>query len=376
MTSRLAQLSKSRTLLATLVLAVIAAVAATAVGYASLNKEVSLSVDGESRTVKTMGSTVADVLEDEGIEVGEHDEVLPSLDEEVADGSRIAVRFGRELELTVDGRTSKHWVHSTDVASALAEIDRRFQGADLSASRSAAIGRDGLALEVATPKKLRIAYGDKKTVTEKVAGLTVADVLEKLELEVDGNDIVEPKLRATVSDGDRIEVTKVRIVTKRVKGEAIAHGTVKREDSSMFEGETEVVTPGRDGARDVTYRIVFHNGQEHRRTVEEQKVTRKATDEVVKVGTKSRPAPAANFAPGNSVWDRLAQCESGGNWAANTGNGYYGGLQFSASTWRSVGGTGLPHQHSRAEQIKRAQILQARAGWGQWPHCTAKLGLR
>lgn len=376
MTSRLAQLSKSRTLLATLVLAVIAAVAATAVGYASLNKEVSLSVDGESRTVKTMGSTVADVLEDEGIEVGEHDEVLPSLDEEVADGSRIAVRFGRELELTVDGRTSKHWVHSTDVASALAEIDRRFQGADLSASRSAVIGRDGLALEVATPKKLRIAYGDKKTVTEKVAGLTVADVLEKLELEVDGNDIVEPKLRATVSDGDRIEVTKVRIVTKRVKGEAIAHGTVKREDSSMFEGETEVVTPGRDGARDVTYRIVFHNGQEHRRTVEEQKVTRKATDEVVKVGTKSRPAPAANFAPGNSVWDRLAQCESGGNWAANTGNGYYGGLQFSASTWRSVGGTGLPHQHSRAEQIKRAQILQARAGWGQWPHCTAKLGLR
>lgn len=376
MTSRLAQLSKSRTLLATLVLAVIAAVAATAVGYASLNKEVSLSVDGESRTVKTMGSTVADVLEDEGIEVGEHDEVLPSLDEEVADGSRIAVRFGRELELTVDGRTSKHWVHSTDVASALAEIDRRFQGADLSASRSAVIGRDGLALEVATPKKLRVAYGDKKTVTEKVAGLTVADVLEKLELEVDGNDIVEPKLRATVSDGDRIEVTKVRIVTKRVKGEAIAHGTVKREDSSMFEGETEVVTPGRDGARDVTYRIVFHNGQEHRRTVEEQKVTRKATDEVVKVGTKSRPAPAANFAPGNSVWDRLAQCESGGNWAANTGNGYYGGLQFSASTWRSVGGTGLPHQHSRAEQIKRAQILQARAGWGQWPHCTAKLGLR
>ena len=78
----------------------------------------------------------------------------------------------------------------------------------------------------------------------------------------------------------------------------------------------------------------------------------------------------------NGVWDRLAKCESGGNWKINTGNGYYGGLQFSAGTWRSVGGSGLPHQHSREEQIKRGKILQQRAGWGQWPSCTRKLGLR
>lgn len=77
-----------------------------------------------------------------------------------------------------------------------------------------------------------------------------------------------------------------------------------------------------------------------------------------------------------SVWDRLAACESGGNWAINTGNGYYGGVQFSLPTWRSVGGSGYPHQASKAEQIKRAQILQARSGWGQWPACSAKLGLR
>ena len=73
-------------------------------------------------------------------------------------------------------------------------------------------------------------------------------------------------------------------------------------------------------------------------------------------------------------WDRMAQCESGGNWAMNSGNGYYGGLQFSLATWRNVGGTGYPHQASRAEQIKRGQILQARAGWGQWPHCARQLG--
>lgn len=73
--------------------------------------------------------------------------------------------------------------------------------------------------------------------------------------------------------------------------------------------------------------------------------------------------------PNEARWDRVAQCESGGNWAINTGNGYYGGLQFLPATWRSVGGTGLPHQHSKAEQIRRAEILKARAGLGQWPVC-------
>lgn len=88
-------------------------------------------------------------------------------------------------------------------------------------------------------------------------------------------------------------------------------------------------------------------------------------------------APAAtNFAPGNgSVWDELAACESGGNWAINTGNGFYGGLQFTLSTWQSLGGSGLPSDASREEQIARAEALQARSGWGQWPACSAKLGL-
>jgi hypothetical protein len=98
------------------------------------------------------------------------------------------------------------------------------------------------------------------------------------------------------------------------------------------------------------------------------------------------PEPPAEEAPGDSgggfgdpssyaTWDALAECESGGNWSINTGNGYYGGLQFSASSWRSVGGTGLPHEHSRETQILMGQRLQARSGWGSWPSCASKLGL-
>jgi len=78
--------------------------------------------------------------------------------------------------------------------------------------------------------------------------------------------------------------------------------------------------------------------------------------------------PSDESAPSEpyGVWDKIAKCESGGNWHINTGNGYYGGLQFSAATWKSVGGPGLPHQYSREVQIKYAKILQARSGWGQW----------
>jgi hypothetical protein len=80
--------------------------------------------------------------------------------------------------------------------------------------------------------------------------------------------------------------------------------------------------------------------------------------------------------PNYGVWDRLAQCESGGNWRAATGNGYYGGLQFLPSTWRANGGAGLPHLASKAEQVRVAQIVQRRYGWGQWPACSRRLGLR
>jgi hypothetical protein len=74
------------------------------------------------------------------------------------------------------------------------------------------------------------------------------------------------------------------------------------------------------------------------------------------------------------VWDRIAMCESGGNWHINTGNGYYGGLQFSERTWHGVGGPGLPHEHSREVQIYYAKILQARYGWGQWSCAYARFG--
>ncbi|MEO8283011.1 MAG: transglycosylase family protein, partial [Pseudarthrobacter sp.] len=86
-------------------------------------------------------------------------------------------------------------------------------------------------------------------------------------------------------------------------------------------------------------------------------------------------ATGANAATDGGTWDALAQCESGGNWATNTGNGYSGGLQFSDSTWAAHGGTGSAAAASREQQIAVAEQVQASQGWGAWPACAAQLGL-
>lgn len=84
---------------------------------------------------------------------------------------------------------------------------------------------------------------------------------------------------------------------------------------------------------------------------------------------------SAHAAP-PEAWDRLAECESTGQWDINTGNGYFGGLQFTISTWRAFGGTGMPHQASREEQIRVAERTLAGQGWDAWPVCSRKAGVR
>jgi hypothetical protein len=94
------------------------------------------------------------------------------------------------------------------------------------------------------------------------------------------------------------------------------------------------------------------------------------------VGTLALAAPAQAHHVSMRTWDRLARCESGGRWHIATGNGHYGGLQFTLSSWRWVGGRGYPHRASKGEQIRRAHILLGRGGWRHWPACSRKLGLR
>ena len=371
--SWLRRATTSRPLMIALSAVVVTAVAGTTWGYSALSKSVTLTLDGRSEQVTSFGGTVGDVLAAQGVDVTAKDKVAPALDEQVTDGSSISVRFARPFEVNVDGKATTYWVTATTVSGALDAIGERYAGADLSTSRSGPVDRDGMTLDVVTPKQVTVTIGGAKPVQRTLTALTVEDALDELGVEVDGRDETVPAADHVLEDGDKLVFTDVQVKTKDVADEVVPFDTVEQEDGSMYQGESHVVREGRDGVRDVTYRIVLRNGDVAVKKVLRQDVKRQPVDEVVKVGTKEA---AANFAGGNSVWDRLAQCEAGGNWATNTGNGYYGGLQFSLGTWKAYGGPGMPHTSSRETQIAIAtKVRNASGGYGAWPGCAAKLGL-
>jgi len=342
-------------------------VAGTTAGYASLAHDVTLTVDGRTTHVSTMASTVGAVLKAEHVAVGSHDVVAPGLTESVGDGTAIDVRYGKPLRLDVDGKEQTYWVTSTTVNDALGEIGRNFRAAALSTSRSATIGRDGLMLEVATPKTVTLQLAGAQPQVRSLAASTVGEALTALGVTPQGRDVVRPAADTPLRDGDTITFTDFSTKRSTVDGETMPFPTVEHQDASLPQGTRKVSTPGVDGVRDVVYKLIYRNGQLLKKVVVAQDVTKQPVPEVVTVGTK---APTADYAGGSTVWDRIAQCESGGNWAANTGNGYYGGLQFSLGTWRAYGGSGLPSQASRATQIAIAtKVRDASGGYGAWPVC-------
>ncbi len=363
---RLSRLTSSKFLLGGLVVAIVVALGGTAAGYAAFSRVVTVSVDGKPTEVRTFGDDVGEVLASQGIEPTSRDSVVPSVDTPVENGSRIAVRLARPLELTIDGEEQKVWTTATTVHAALSQLGMRMSDAELSVSRSADIDRSGLAVDVTTAKSVTLKVADQKAEQHNVPAATVGELLKKVDAGVDRNDKVRPSRSSELTDRTRIVVTKLGTKTKRVPNEPIPAPVTKQEDDSMMAGETETVRSGTDGLRDVTYKMHFRNGDVVKREIVKSDVVRQPVATVVKVGTKT---------VSTGVWDAIAACESGGNWQINSGNGYYGGLQFNLSTWQAYGGTGMPHQNSREQQIAVAErVRDARGGYGAWPHCGARFG--
>jgi uncharacterized protein YabE (DUF348 family) len=371
----------------TLALALVAA----SLAYIVLQKTVTVTVDGESTTVQTFAGDVGEVLDSEGIEIGERDVVAPAVDADISEGTEISVRYGRELTVTTDGVERTYWTTATSVASALNQLGLRVvDAAELSVSRSATIGREGLELNVVTPKRvIAVVGGDKQRLRTTAA--TVNEVLAELDVVVRKQDELAPRGRATVVDGLRVVVTRIGVRLKKVTV-ATSFGTVVRQDDDLYVDQVDIARDGKPGAIRRTYRVVSANGKVRSRKLVDTVVLRKPVAEIELHGTKAYPEPKPEPAPrpdpepepqtpapavSEGVWDQLAQCESGGNWSINTGNGYYGGLQFNLGTWQAYGGTGYPHENSREQQIAVATRLRDANGgsYGSWPACAASLGL-
>ena len=191
--------------------------------------------------------------------------------------------------------------------------------------------------------------------TMRLAAPNVAGLLEAAGVPLEQSDTVVPVASSLVVDGMQIQVTRIRIdkVTERVP---LQPASKRIPDATMNMSRQIVEDPGTPGTQDVTFAVARVNGVETGRLPVANVVLMPARDAVLRVGAK----PGTEVPPvGNgATWDALAQCEAGGNWAINTGNGYYGGVQFDQNTWERNGGlryAGRADLATREEQIAIAE---------------------
>ncbi|ANY06107.1 hypothetical protein AFB00_07120 [Pseudonocardia sp. HH130630-07] len=189
--------------------------------------------------------------------------------------------------------------------------------------------------------------------------------------------VAAPTSGADIVDSQIVESMKLPVVEEEI------------EDPTLEEGTRTVVDPGREGERSVIWRVTYDKGNEVSRERIGAGQDAPAETRKVKVGTKKKAeekveektgrdssAPAVS---NGATWDKLAKCESGGDWSINTGNGYHGGLQFNKQTWQAYGGgqySSTADEASREQQIAVAEkVKDDRGGYSAWPSCSSKLGL-
>ena len=356
--------------------AVLVGGAATA---AAAQKNVTVDINGEAKNVRTFSGDVEGALQAAGVEVGTADLVYPAPSNELRSGDTVTVRTAKPVALVIDGAEREITSTAATVADLVDEAGIT-AASELNADPEQTV-TDGMTVEVTTPKIVSIKDGGNVVYTSEAAK-TVGDLLASRGITFDSNDRLNHSLNTPVEPNMQIVLDRVSVSedSETVSFEAPANYV---DDANLDAGTEEVREPGTPGEKRVLYRTVTVNGVVESTGPAGEKEIRPATPATIARGTKAAaPAGTGAAAPSvanGSVWDAIAQCESGGNWSINTGNGYQGGLQFNQGTWAAYGGTQYAptaDQATREQQIAIAEKTQAAQGWGAWPACTAKLGLR
>lgn len=345
-------------------------------GYAvSASKTVTLTIDGTSMKVQTMRSRVIDIVRENGFAVEERDDLYPAADVTVGDSATIVLRRSRPLEITLDGQNSRQvWTTASTVDEALAQLALT-DTAPAAASRASRVPLAGMALPVVSAKTVQIDDGGTVR-TVHLPAPNVAELLNAAGAPLQDSDQVIPAPATPITDGMQIQVTRNRIerVTERVPLPPPAR---RIEDPEMNMSREVVEDPGAPGMQDVTFSVAQVNGVETGRLPIANVVVTPAREAVVRVGAK--PGTEVPPVSDGTIWDSLAGCEAGGNWAINTGNGFFGGVQFDQGTWEANGGLRYAPRAdmaTREEQIAIAEVTRQRQGWGAWPVCSGRVGAR
>ena len=380
----------------------------------TMNKPVTLEVNGQAEEIRTFGGTVGDILDSHEIDVDKRDQVKPGVGTKVDRDMTITVNTAKKVALSVDGKETNEWTNANTVGQALADLGVDAKGADLNAKASQRLKDKGNDIEVTTAKNLTVVADGKDHKVSAAVG-TAKEALKDTGVKLDKDDFLSVPMSAEVSDGQVLTVNRVKNDTVKDKQPIKAEVETKKSDS-LYEGETKVETEGKDGEKQVTYKVKTINGEEVKKEKKDEKVLSEPKTKVVIQGTKKKEEPAdtggsdsgdsgdsgsgdsgdsggdsstgggsgggsgsgggdmstaeikAMLGGPGSKWYQIAECESNFNPRAvnQSNNAHFGLFQFKLQTWQNMGGSGNPIDASPREQFERAKKLQAAAGWGQW----------
>ncbi|HJF75357.1 MAG TPA: ubiquitin-like domain-containing protein [Brevibacterium linens] len=376
----------------------------------TMNKPVTLEVNGQAEEIRTFGGTVGDILDSHEIDVDKRDQVKPGVGTKVDRDMTITVNTAKKVALSVDGKETNEWTNANTVGQALADLGVDAKGADLNAKASQRLKDQGNDIEVTTAKNLTVVADGKDHKVSAAVG-TAKEALKDTGVKLDKDDFLSVPMSAEVSDGQVLTVNRVKKDTVKDKQPIKAEVETKKSDS-LYEGETKVETEGKDGEKQVTYKVKTINGEEVKKEKKDEKVLSEPKTKVVIQGTKKKEEPAdtggsdsgdsgdsgsgdsgdsggdsstgggsgsgggdmstaeikAMLGGPGSKWYQIAECESNFNPRAvnQSNNAHFGLFQFKLATWEAMGGSGNPIDASPQEQFDRAKKLQAEAGWGQW----------
>ena len=378
----------------------------------TMNKPVTLEVNGQAEEIRTFGGTVGDILDSHEIDVDKRDQVKPGVGTKVDRDMTITVNTAKKVALSVDGKETNEWTNANTVGQALADLGVDAKGADLNAKASQRLKEEGNDIDVTTSKDLTVVADGKDHKVSAAVG-TAKEALKDTGVKLDKDDFLSVPMSAEVSDGQVLTVNRVKNDTVKDKQPIKAEVETKKSDS-LYEGETKVETEGKDGEKQVTYKVKTINGEEVKKEKKDEKVLSEPKTKVVIQGTKKKEEPAdtggsdsgdsgdsgsgdsgdsggdsstgsgggsgsgggdmstaeikAMLGGPGSKWYQIAECESNFNPRAvnQSNNAHFGLFQFKLQTWQNMGGSGNPIDASPKEQFERAKKLQAEAGWSQW----------
>lgn len=259
--------------------------------FDGMKAEVVFAENGEEHTVKTTTDTVGEFLDDQGVEVGTHDELSHGENAAIEDGMKIEYETSNKVLLTIDGETEEYHTTAETVGEFFQKEGLEFSKHDEITQNNAEDIRDNIEIEV--EKAFPVVVKNGKDDEEKLwttGGGTVKELLKENDISYEKKDKIKPGLKKKVKEDMEISITKVKKEEEKEE-ESIPFETEEEEDGSLEKGKTETKQEGKEGTVVKTYEVTYENGKEVKRKEIDEKVVEEEQNEIIAVGTKEEPKP-------------------------------------------------------------------------------------